>query len=122
MTDIRCGEEGCGSNMILRQTTKFINKDGSPRKFYGCSRYPDCTGVHGAHQNSGKPHGIPADKETRQARVKAHEVFDAYVKKWFPNRREGYTFLQNIMKMTPSEAHISRFTKEQCEDLVKKLS
>lgn len=117
MNDVICGQ--CGSPMQLRTTNKFINKDGSPRKFYGCTRWPDCDGTHSAHQNSGKPMGIPADKETKAWRIKAHAMFDPYVKKWFPNRPEGYKFLQNVMGLTSAQAHIGRFTIEQCEKLIK---
>lgn len=111
MSDVKCGE--CQSPMILK-TGKF-------GLFYSCSRYPACRGVHSAHQNSGKPMGIPANRETIEARKKAHEIFDAYVAKWFPKRRDGYVFLQNIMGMDAKDAHISRFNKEQCELLISKL-
>lgn len=107
-TDIKCGE--CGSRMLL--------KSGEYGLFYSCIRYPACRGVHSAHQNSGKPMGIPANRETIEWRKKAHAVFDPYVKKWFTNRREGYKFLQTTMGMTPSEAHISKFNIEQCQKLI----
>ena len=70
---VNCAE--CGVEMVLRTTKKYTYKDGSPRKFYGCSNWPECNGVHGAHLN-GEPLGIPADKETKQWRIKAHERFD----------------------------------------------
>lgn len=108
MSDIRCGE--CGAHMTL--------KTGQFGLFYGCTRYPECKGVHGAHQNSGKPLGIPANRETIEWRKKAHAVFDPYVEKWFPNRREGYVFLQQVMGMTASEAHIGKFDIEQCKKLI----
>lgn len=116
MGNIVCGE--CGAPMLLKTTTKYTNKDGSPKKFFGCSRYPACTGTHSAHQNSGKPMGIPADKETKTWRIKAHALFDPYVKKWFPTRADGYKFLQNVMGMTVKEAHIGKFNIEQCKKLI----
>ena len=117
MTDtIKCGE--CGASMVLRTTTKMLSKEGLPLKFYGCSRYPECHGTHSAHQSSGKPMGIPANKETKEWRQKAHALFDPYVAKWFSNRREGYKFLKNIMGLLPEDAHISRFDIEQCKKLI----
>lgn len=119
MTDFirpSCGE--CGAPMILRTSDKYPNKDGSPRKFYGCTRWPVCSGTHSAHQNSGKPMGIPADKETKLARQQAHALFDPYVKKWFQNRREGYQFLANVMGLSEKDAHISRFNIDQCKKLI----
>lgn len=87
--------------------------------FYGCTRYPVCKGTHSAHQNSGKPMGIPANRETIEWRKKAHNTFDPYVKKWFRNRREGYRFMQNAMGLSPRDAHISKFDIEQCKKLIK---
>jgi ssDNA-binding Zn-finger/Zn-ribbon topoisomerase 1 len=104
--------------MVLRTTFKILNKDGSPKKFYGCSRYPDCDGTHSAHQSSGKPMGTPADKETKEWRVKAHAAFDPYVAKWFEKRSDGYMFLQNVMGLSGEDAHISKFNIDQCKKLL----
>ena len=106
--NINCGD--CGAKMLL--------KKGEFGLFYGCIRYPVCKGVHGAHQNSGKPLGIPANRETIEWRKRAHAVLDPYVAKWFKNRREGYVFLQNIMGLNASEAHIGKFNIEQCKKLI----
>lgn len=43
--------------------------------FYGCENWPRCNSTHGAHPN-GKPLGVPADAETKQARIVAHAAFD----------------------------------------------
>lgn len=112
-----CGE--CGASMELRESYRFTNKNGSPKKFWGCTRYPECRGTHSAHQNSGKPMGIPADKETKAWRIKAHAAFDPYVRKWFQSRPEGYRFLQNVMGLTAEQAHIAKFNIEQCQKLIK---
>lgn len=85
--------------------------------FYGCSKYPECKGTHGAYAN-GTPKGIPGDKETRLARMAAHDAFDALWKTYGMSRNESYRFLQRTMDMTPEEAHIGRFTKEQCAKLI----
>jgi len=92
--------------------------NGKYGKFYGCDRYPECKGVHAAHQNSGKPMGIPANRETIEWRKKAHARFDPFVKKWFSNRREGYQFMQNMMGLSAREAHIGRFDIEKCKKLI----
>lgn len=65
--EVFCAE--CGSKMKLRFSHKY------DRHFYGCVRFPDCLGAHGAHPD-GKPLGIPASKETRSARIRAHAAFD----------------------------------------------
>lgn len=57
----------CGAPMKLRESRYG--------PFYGCTRYPACEGTHGAHPD-GSPLGEPADRETREARMQAHESFD----------------------------------------------
>lgn len=105
----------CKAPMVQRKS-KF---PGRPF-FWGCRNFPDCTYRIGAHP-SGEPLGIPADEETRQARIKAHEAFDKVWKEWGYTRREAYSLLAMVMGMTELEAHIGNFTKEQCEILIKKV-
>lgn len=104
---VLCGE--CGAQMVLR--------DSKYGKFYGCIQFPKCKGTHGAHPD-GKPLGVPANKETKLARMKAHEAFDAMWKRRKISRTKGYAWLQKAMGLTADEAHIAKFTKDQCEKLV----
>lgn len=110
----------CGSPMVLRETKKFSYGSGQPRKFYGCSTYPLCSAAHGAHPD-GKPLGIPADKETKQWRMKAHAAFDELWKRYNYSRKESYFLLQDIMHMTSKEAHIANFDIETCKRLIEKV-
>ncbi len=105
---IACPE--CGADMKLRNSRHG--------KFYGCSRYPNCTATHGAHQDTGGPLGIPANKETRELRIKAHDAFDALWKDGHMSRPEAYCWMQREMRLTPAEAHIGRFSAEQCQRLI----
>ena len=106
--EVRCGE--CGASMVIR-TSRY-------GKFWGCSTFPKCKGTHGAHED-GRPLGIPADQETKQARIKAHEAFDALWKSMRKvTRSEAYQWLQHTMGLSKDEAHIGRFTREQCVHLV----
>ena len=106
-----CGD--CGADMVLRNS-KF-------GKFYGCVNYPKCKGAHGAHPN-GHPLGTPADKETRDKRMEAHALFD---KQWRESnnmtRAQAYKELQKIMGMNSKQAHIAKFTKEECDFLISYL-
>jgi len=111
MKKVYCPE--CGAEMVLRNSKYGL--------FYGCSHYPECQATHGAHQNSGEPLGIPADKQTKQWRIKAHETFDNYYKKWGMKRKEAYKFLQTLMGLSQKEAHIGRFDKEQCQRLISRI-
>lgn len=112
MHDLTCPE--CGLPMTLRQS-----KYGP---FYGCTGYPGCTCKHGAHAN-GSPKGIPGDAATRAARIRAHEAFDQLWKGASRRARrhergQAYLILQEIMGMTADEAHIGRFTIEECERII----
>jgi len=85
--------------------------------FYGCQRFPACKATHGAHPD-GKPLGVPADEETKQARIRAHDYFDRMWKRSRMARGHAYAWMQRAMGLTCDEAHIGRFTKEQCERLI----
>lgn len=112
----------CGSPMALRETKKFTyRKSGAPRKFWGCSRWPSCDGVVGAHPN-GAPVGTCADTETKNARIAAHEAFDAMWKSGRMSRASAYKRLAKVMGIPSRDAHIGGFTKEQCETLIARLA
>lgn len=106
-TDLVCGD--CGAPMEIRPS-----KYGC---FYGCTRYPDCRGTHGAHSD-GRPKGIPANKETREARIRAHRVFDQIWKGQHMSRRDAYRWMREVMHLSHNEAHIGRFDSESCEKLI----
>jgi len=63
--------------------------------------------------------GIPANKETKQWRIKAHDAFDQLWKvKKVMSRKRCYAWMQEVMDMTPDEAHIGRFDIPQCQKLI----
>lgn len=109
--DVTCPE--CGAKMRLRYSKKH------DRHFYGCERFPDCGGTHGAHPD-GSPLGTPADRVTKSARIRAHGAFDRL---WKPKgapmtRPQAYAWLAKVMGLKPGEGHIARCTREQCEQVV----
>lgn len=103
----------CGADMVLRETLKFKHKDGTPRKFFGCLNWPQCTATHGAHPN-GRPFGKPGDLETKKARLLAHFSFDPLWKNGNMGRKEAYLWLSEQMGIPFGDCHIGDFTKEQC--------
>lgn len=103
----------CGSDMVLRYTLKF-----GGRYFYGCSEYPICNAIHGCHQDSKKPFGIPADKETKQWRIKAHKSFDWLWKSGNMKRAEAYKWMQLSLGLSSKKAHIGMFDLNQCRQLI----
>jgi ssDNA-binding Zn-finger/Zn-ribbon topoisomerase 1 len=108
-TDLICPEANCGAPMELRKSRFGF--------FYGCTRYPDCRGTHGA-KSDGSPLGIPADKETRQARIAAHHAFDRLWNEHGWTRGQAYAWLADFMALPPGDAHIACFNKAQCLRLI----
>lgn len=105
---VLCGE--CGSAMVLRNSRHG--------KFYGCTTFPKCRGTHGCHPD-GLPLGVPANQETKLARIAAHDVFDAFWKRKKMPRNHAYKWLAEQLRISTKECHIGRFTKEQCELVMK---
>jgi len=98
--------------MKLRYSPKF--KGGN--WFYGCSRFPACSGSHGCHQDSGKPLGKPADRETKEWRIKAHDAFDTLWQVGPMNRREAYKWLATEIGVT--EIHMGESDIETCKKVI----
>ena len=110
-TDLKCPD--CGADMPLVPNPK---KKGM---YYQCVN-GCCT--HGAMPN-GKPLGVPADKATRAARMKAHRVFDRL---WSGpaatmTRRKAYRLMQKLMGLSDHKAHIAMFDAAQCRTLIQRL-
>ena len=110
---MKCPE--CATGTMQLRPSKF-------GYFYGCSEFPVCRASHGAKPD-GSPLGTPGDKETKRARIFAHKVFDRLWKeedghKPLMNRAEAYAWMQDTLNLSRGEAHIGRFSKEQCNALV----
>lgn len=114
--DLVCPE--CGAAMVIRTSTKYN------RPFYGCERFPDCYETHGAHRD-GRPLGIPANKVTKAARVRAHRIFDQLWKskaeagRGLMTRPQAYAWLKRKLKLPDEDGHIGRLNMEQCDLLIK---
>lgn len=98
----------CGEPMVLRNSKFGL--------FYGCSAFPQCRATHGAYPD-GRPLGTPADKETKKARIRAHDCFDQLWKKGHMSRGDAYAWMREAMELTAEEAHIGRFDVDKCDRL-----
>lgn len=96
----------CGAAMRLRDSRYGM--------FYGCTKYPQCDGTHGAHPD-GSPLGTPASKDTKRARVALHDEFGRLWKGGSMSRREAYAWLRGVTLLSSDDAHIGKFDKDQCE-------
>lgn len=109
---IRCGD--CNAPMELDSA---IDRG---RAYWICSRMPECRGTHGASP-TGRPLGIPGDRETRAARIEAHRVFDAAWRARGMTKREAYRWLESILGVDREQAHIARLSAAQCRRLVETI-
>jgi len=102
----------CGGRMVLR--------DSRFGRFYACEHWAQtkCEGLIGCHPGTNVPLGFPADLATRTLRHQAHLAFDEHWKKMKVSRRNAYRLLRQVMGLTPEQAHIGQFTKEQCQRLL----
>lgn len=113
---VLCGE--CGAEMILRKAKKIFNmRQFKHPHFWGCSRFPECRGTHGAHPD-GTPLGIPANKETKEWRIKAHDAFDTLWKcsQITMTRKKAYKLL--AQKLGVSEVHIGESDIPTCARII----
>jgi len=111
--DLDCPE--CGAKMML--------KDSRYGWFYSCTTYPKCRSTHGTHPN-GEPLGIPADSKTKSWRMKAHIEFD---KLWDESdaemtRSEAYRWMIETLALAKDDAHIAKFSINQCRQLIEALA
>jgi hypothetical protein len=111
----------CGADMVLRSTKRFTYRDGSPRLFYGCVNWPACRGTHGAHPD-GRPLGIPANAETKAARIRAHAAFDPIWQNTKGNkgvaRRAAYDWLRRALGLEELP-HIGEMSIDGCRLVIR---
>lgn len=100
----------CGSEMVLRETKKYTYKNGVARKFFGCVRFPDCTATHGAHPD-GKPLGVPADSDTKMARIELHDV----CRKIWGEPKRGKRPMYEWLKKNALKEHIGEMSLDDIE-------
>lgn len=101
----------CGAAMVLRDSKHGL--------FYGCRSYPRCQSTHGAHQATGQPLGIPADKATKLERTATHALFERL---WEGadapfTRQDAYRWMAAMLDLSKDEAHIGRFDVVMCQRL-----
>jgi len=108
--DLVCPEPGCGAFMRLRSSEKH-------GPFYGCSRYPDCKGTHGAHPD-GAPLGTPASKPVKELRNLAHKLFDRIWSNGPLSRSEAYEWMADVLDLPPFQAHIGMLDEVGCMKLI----
>jgi ssDNA-binding Zn-finger/Zn-ribbon topoisomerase 1 len=114
MTILVCPE--CGAPMILRKTHKFKWRNGQPRLFWGCSRFPECRATHGAHPD-GSPLGHPADSETKAMRMATHRAAELAFGRW--DTKDGRDGFYDWLKAHPElKQHVGDSTKLDALEII----
>lgn len=109
--ELTCAE--CGGPMELRETMKHTYRDGRPRKFYGCSRYPACKGTVGAHPD-GRPLGVPGTREVKALR---HELHTLAGQIWLWGNKAQQAAMYDWIKAHSRHGHIAEMGEEELRAL-----
>jgi len=88
-------------------------------KSYMCYYCKPCNAYVGCHNNTTKPLGVMANKELRDWRIKAHDIFDKLWKDGFVTRKEAYKILDDEFG---KEIHIGESDIETCQRIINLLS
>ena len=89
-------------------------------KSYMCYFCKDCETYVGCHENTRRPLGTMADKETMNLRKQAHALFDPLWKDGGMKRGQAYQYLSTLMGI--KNVHIGESDAETCKNIIKKLS
>lgn len=110
----------CGQYAIFIDSARVYHG-----KSYGmiwlCRNYPKCDAYIGCHEGTDIPKGRMANKQLRTWKILAHKAFDPLWKSGRMTRKAAYRYMQQIMKMSPKEAHIGKFDVPECRKLVRAL-
>lgn len=101
-----------GGNVIYPHRPDLAGK-----KFWRCEPCQAHVGVH-AESPSFEPLGRLANKELRNWKQRAHDVFDPLWKRGLYTRHEAYALLQAKMGLAKNQAHIGMMDVDQCKQVV----
>lgn len=78
----------------------------------------DCDAYVGCHQNSKRPLGILANKELRQAKIKAKNLWkEKYL--YVYGKGRAYKYLAQKLNIEPKDCHFGMFDLETCNKILK---
>lgn len=78
-------------------------------------RCESCKARVGCHGKTDKPLGIPANKEDRKWRTKAHRAFDPIWRSGKFTRSSAYSSLAIYLRIDRDDCHMGRFDREMCQ-------
>lgn len=109
----------CGSKAEYHKSSNHVyGRDFGP--IYSCV----CGRLVGVHRGTKKPLGVPADAETRKARIRAHAALDPLWKRHknrtsaARKRRKIYRWLAAQLGIAEHDCHIGQFDIQTCDRVV----
>lgn len=113
-----CGEQ---AKLVKGSYIYPHRKDLAYLNFYSCKGTDEKPHDHayvGTHKGTTVPLGRLADSTLRDAKQRAHRVFDRIWREGHMKRGEAYHWLSKVMKLHKNVTHIGMFTENQCEQVI----
>lgn len=89
------------------------------RKVWVCK---PCGSMVGCHTGSIKPLGTLANAELRKKRTATHKALDPFWQSGLMSRDAVYAWVASALGLSREDAHVGRFTLEQCDRLQRLLA
>lgn len=83
-----------------------------------CKNYPECDSYVRVHAGTNKPMGTLANRELRNARHRAHQLFDQIWKTGIMSRSQAYQWMRYKFGLSAAQGHIAKFSDYYCEQLI----
>jgi hypothetical protein len=114
----------CGKKAEFKTGREIYAGRGSwdGKKFWVCEPCNAWVGCHDRNKRYGRvgdePLGRLANKELREAKMKAHLAFDPIWKEKSMKRKEAYAWLAKKLGIPAEECHIGMFDVDMCREVV----
>lgn len=114
-SDVRCPYCGELAAFVTGAVIYPYRRDLYDRQFYHCL---ECSAWVGTHKGTTTPLGRLANAELRQAKIAAHDAFDAKWRRLGWQRGAAYRWLSHALGIRREDCHIGMFNVEQCRRVV----
>lgn len=108
----------CGKTAVLRDASYVHKNRAFGKLLYVCSGYPKCNSYVGVHNGSTRPKGTLANGDLRHKRIETHRIFDELWKKGIFSKDDAYRWMQDILSLSRTQAHIANFSEYRCDCLI----
>lgn len=111
----------CGAKAQYRPANIIFGKkpEFTGRHYYICSNWPKCDAYVAAHQADKRPMGSLANGDLRHKRLVAHRELNKLQHTSGMSKWAVYVWLAAKMGLTSEQAHIGKFTEQQCDQAIR---